>query len=60
VLERDEVNGGLIGIVDTGRSSLVYLFERICVVNQSKVHQWWYVPKIPVLFSVLLSFLGDG
>jgi hypothetical protein len=41
ILATNEVNPTILGITETARSALIYLFERMVVVNQSKVHQWW-------------------
>ena len=51
-LARQEVNPILLGIPSFARSSLVYLFERMVVVNQSKVHRWWYIPCLALLCLV--------
>jgi hypothetical protein len=41
-LKRDDVNPDVIEIPEYARSGMIYLFERILVVNQSNVHKWWY------------------
>ena len=60
ILERDEVNSELNKIIEMERSGIVYLFERMCIVNQSKIHQWWYV-HIPILqYFELFEIDGFG
>jgi hypothetical protein len=43
-LRRREVNPNVSDIPTYARSGLTYLFERVVVVNQSPLHQWWYHP----------------
>ena len=40
-LKRDDVNPDVVEIPEYARSGMIYLFERILVVNQSNVHRWW-------------------
>lgn len=40
---RTEVNPGVLGIPEYARSGMIYLFERLLVVNQSRLHRWWYI-----------------
>ena len=40
-LRHDEINPKVLGIPEYARSGMIYLFERILITNQSKVHQWW-------------------
>ena len=42
-LKRDDINPDVLEIPETAGSGMIYLFERILVVNQSNVHRWWYV-----------------
>jgi len=41
-LKRDDINPLVVEIPEYARSGVIYLFERMWVVNQSKVHRWWY------------------
>ena len=52
ILATNEVNTTILGITETARSALIYLFERMVVVNQSKVHQWWYYSLYPISFCI--------
>jgi hypothetical protein len=42
-LGRREVNPNVSDIPTSARSGLIYLFERVVVVNRSPLHQWWYL-----------------
>ena len=42
-LKRNEVNTDVVAIPEFARSGMIYLFERLIITNQSKVHRWWYV-----------------
>ena len=42
-LKRDDTNPCILQIPDRARSGIVYLFERLSIVNQSVVHSWWYL-----------------
>ena len=40
-LRKQDVNPDVIGIPEVAKSGMIYLFERISVVNQSDIHRWW-------------------
>jgi len=40
-LARDDSNPDVTDIPEYARSGMIYLFERMLVVNQSKIHKWW-------------------
>jgi len=42
-IRRSDVNLDVLGIPEYGRSGMIYLFERLVVVNQSSLHRWWYI-----------------
>ena len=42
-LKRDEINPDVLDIPEYARSGIIYLFERIAIVNQSTIHRWWYL-----------------
>ena len=53
-LRRDDINLNVVEIPEYARSGMIYLFERMLVVNQSKVHKWWYRSLETLLTKVYL------
>ena len=41
LLKQVDINPAIIDIPNYARSGMIYLFERMIIVNQSSVHQWW-------------------
>ena len=42
LLKQVDINPTIIDIPNYARSGMIYLFERMTIVNQSSVHQWWW------------------
>ncbi|ODQ54346.1 hypothetical protein SAICODRAFT_70076 [Saitoella complicata NRRL Y-17804] len=43
VLEETEVDPIILDLPEWSKPSLIYLYERLRVVNRSRLHQWWYL-----------------
>lgn len=41
VLRKTDGNPAVLGLPETARSGMIYLFERLQVANQSVIHRWW-------------------
>jgi hypothetical protein len=61
VLKRSEVNLEVLEIPEYARSGMIYLFERLVMVNQSSVHQWWYIFWVSMLrWGNFRTIFGGG